>query len=646
MNSRYSIFNIFTMWVSGIAMLVLLKSYSFPYQFFVGAIILMSVYVFLKRREYSFKQIFSVPKEDTAYYVAAAVILVPLGIVFEYELQYINLFQVIADKVYAIINNKIYINIIGMAIAGILSICAYPFLSALIVDICKKLFRIRKENIEKYRFLIKPSIIVSVILCLSIITIIRANFVYKDDMQRIVTGYTGYTRESRYLAEYVMAFFEMDGYFADVSPVPQLTGMIIMGITSVLVWHFLTEKKKAGFLDIAAILSFTLTPYFLENVSFKYDSPQHAAATFFAVLPLFYSRRNTRDYAAIVVISSIIMCSFHQAPMGLFPSLVIAKAFIDWNLDKKSIRDIKEPVLKSAISYLAGLLIYRIFLTKKIVRGTFQGQICDNTAILPLNELIPGIFKNYKLFLERLKYDLEPLWIILIIIMCICFIALSIKASKQKKSYATVVTILTFLLLSALSFGSYPLLEWPLMDPRHLYSICYYVGIVSIITICTYDTKYIVPRATAIVMAVSFFMLSIKYGNALYYQEQYTRFRLESAVKDLAKLRVFDEYDEANILVLGNTGYSTEVTSMKNTMLLRLIPTMFNDHYASWCATGLCNQFGLNVIIPADTSTIQKENMDLVEDNFYHSIYIKNDNIIIELKERSDCLWVNNTSTE
>jgi len=631
MKKSYNILITVLILLSGMAVLVLVTSYINFYSWLIYAVPLLLAFVFLSRKKQYvfFNQNINCNKN---YFIAALVMLPPFIFYFIKRSRLVNTFKTIADIF------GIDVKAVGAIFASACAVASIFFLAYLLWFIFDY-FGITKASFQKYRFLVKPAVILAIIFCVSLITIIRANFVYKDDMQRIVNGTTIYNREARYLAEFVMCLLEMDTYFVDISPIPQLLGMLVMAVFSVLCWHFLCEKKHAGFYDILAMSTFALTPYFLEGMSFKYDSPQHALAALFAILPLYFREKGKWQYIVATALSMIVLCSFHQAPMGLFPSLVIAKSFLDWYQEKKNNKEIINNLFVSAGAYLAGLIFYRIVLMKHLTRTSIDGVTNGITEIWPLNRIFSGVLENYKLFFGIVLNDFEIIWSVMIALLCVSFVVIFTFARKRGKIIYALASTGILILLLLLSFGLYPLLSSPLIDPRHLFSICFFVGIISVMAVCVIDKPLIIPKATTIVIFMLFFCFSIKYGNALSYQNDYTRFRSEMVASQLAEMEVIKDKSQVNLIITGDVGYSPEVKKMNSNMIEKLVPTMCSEYFGVWYAADLYNRYGLPIVYPF-TEPYSKEDLTCVYDNYYYSIYQDDDKLLVDLKERNECLWV------
>ena len=67
----------------------------------------------------------------------------------------------------------------------------------------KKKFFEKFENIKKLKVFIKPFLILSVIYIIAFSAIIRANFLYVDDLGRAYSGYKDWDAFSRYTSNFL-----------------------------------------------------------------------------------------------------------------------------------------------------------------------------------------------------------------------------------------------------------------------------------------------------------------------------------------------------------------------------------------------------------------------------------------------------------
>lgn len=95
-----------------------------------------------------------------------------------------------------------------------------------------KIYDFFEREIIKYKFLAKPFIILAFIYCLGIVSIIRANFNYIDDLGRVSDGYRGWMNWSRYISEGLSVLIHTDSRLMDISPLPQILACLILAFAS------------------------------------------------------------------------------------------------------------------------------------------------------------------------------------------------------------------------------------------------------------------------------------------------------------------------------------------------------------------------------------------------------------------------------
>ncbi len=99
--------------------------------------------------------------------------------------------------------------------------------------------------------------------------ILRADRYYVDDLGRVRSGYTGWTGDGRPLTSFIMQSLNMGTPLTDLTPLPQMLAALLLGGCALLV------ARKFGIRDAAtaamAALPLGASPFFLENLSYRFD---------------------------------------------------------------------------------------------------------------------------------------------------------------------------------------------------------------------------------------------------------------------------------------------------------------------------------------------------------------------------------------
>lgn len=479
----------------------------------------------------------------------------------------------------------------------------------------KKSFDLNKKYIYKY------GIILLVIYIFATISIIRADFNYIDDMGRCLEGYQGWSNFSRFTSENISKYLYTSSYLFDLSPLPQYMAVVFLVLASLIVVKILADDANKS-ITILASLSLGLSPYFLECLSYKYDSIYMALSIFISIFPLIFRKKNYLLYYIISVLSMLIMCTTYQASSGIFPMIVILIFYKMWiNNDKESYKF----ALISMLAYMTGLIIFKFFIM--IPATTYVSN-----EMFELRNIIPGFISNYLKYVQHILNDFKDKWLILIAIIYISFTIIMVKKSKKNKILTFFSSCIILVVLNLLCFGMYPILKTPLYDCRAMYGFGVLIALLSIIAV-DYNKMYITKLAV-IALGYVFVVFCLNYGNALAQQKRYTDFRVEMVLSDLKDMEIMKNQNVKDIIIKGNIGKSPEIVNycycMNKNLMNRLVPDTFCENWW-WGYYYFGNYFGLK-FLNLTYEEMNSDNLILFTNNIYHNIYYNENYILIELK--------------
>lgn len=407
---------------------------------------------------------------------------------------------------------------------------------------------------------------------LGIISLIRADVYYIDDLNRSIIGYKEWDNFSRYISYYLSTFMHMDTVLADVSPLTQFVAIGFLSFASlILVWSIREViwkneesqwdsaeqpyKKRLTALAIIASIPIGLSPYFLEELSFKYDSPYMALSVLFSVLPFVFIH-HIRAYIPVAILSSLGMCMTYQASSGVEIILVLFFGFLMFNQTNAGVKKTLIFIGVSFLTYATALGIFKVFIMHPFAHDQ------AGTSTFPLSELPSGVLSNMQMYLGYLWSDFDWTGI------KICFFALMgmfllsiIYQSKRSKILALLLGVLLLSLGIMLSYGVYLVLAEPLQRPRAFIGIGVWSAAMAVYVVSAWrgwaykqeDTRQTNSNAlvsrpfyarsffVASAVVVGFFSWSLivfanAYGNALSQQDKYQNFRLTILLQDLVNV--------------------------------------------------------------------------------------------------------------
>ena len=463
---------------------------------------------------------------------------------------------------------------------------------------------------------------------IGISAILRANYYYIDDLGRASSGLKGWDHFSRWISVWLSSVIHTDHYLADVAPLPQLLAVVLLAIAGAVTIYLIGGAEISPFWGIVAVVPLSLSPFYLECLSYRYDAPYIALSVLVSVVPplLFGgSRRSHIIYLTGTVICMLIMCMTYQASSGIFPMLVAVLLFKRWN-DGEKIKSLLSFIGISILGYLIGLGIFKYLILKQVFSyvTTYQAPVLSLPSVL---------YENLRTYFSVIIRDFKPLWLILIAALFLFFIIQFMLNSKRNKLSALVAGLLLIAILLPLSFGVYSILEKSFFAPRALYGFGAFLAFIALLSVS--GRAFPLSRFAALALSWVFFVFAFVYGNCLYVQAQYTDFRVQMVINDLNSL---EEYNNENLKIVkfsGDIGYSPLIEGIPQrnyTMLSSLLKEPFGDA-TDLSTTGFYYYYKLPDIVRYDLTTkLDTAKLPILKDTVYHTIRGNGTDFLIELK--------------
>lgn len=465
--------------------------------------------------------------------------------------------------------------------------------------------------------------IVSVLFAIYVVALlplIRANYSYIDDIGRIARGYDGWDNFSRFLSTFLSHIIHTTDYLSDISPLTQLLAIVFMVIASSIVLHEFSYGKCPSLWSLAALVPLGLNPYFLECLSYKFDSPYMALSILVSVLPLLF-RRCQPFYFISSVLCSVAMCMTYQASSGVFPMAVILLSFLEWLQGERPDTTFKF-IITSAISFLLGILIFKMFIMVPV------DDYVSNGMASPFE-----VVSHYRTYFSLVISDFKTGWLIVSAALAALFVISSVLFGDRGIVVTAFISAIVLAMLFSLCFGLYPFLSQPSFNPRGMYGFGVCIGLIATATVALGSERWI-ARAIIFVLAWSFISFAATYGNALTLQTDWEDFRREEVLNDLTDLEQFREEGTKYIQIAGSVGRAEPINNIAQGtgILSRLIPVTFREEWV-WGYDKLASYYGLeDCIFDLGQAVDDYSDFTLLHESYYHKIYEQGGHFIIELK--------------
>lgn len=379
----------------------------------------------------------------------------------------------------------------------------------------------------------------------ALFALLRGNAYYLDDWVRSMNrqGFSGF---SRYMATFLVEVLNLFDGILDISPLYQLLGICFITLASMAILYAL--NGGFSFWGVIALAPLGLSPYFLQNISYRFDCATMSFALLCACLPFIF-RKNLAVFCAVSVVCLVFSYLSYQAANSVYVVICLFFTFvmIVENLNKKHILAF---VLSCAGSFVLASGIYKVIFVRKTDINSYASD-----KMLSFSEMFGGgggIYANINTYFHRLLSDMA--WSPFIFIFCapcVFFVLIccfgefareskNTKASLLGKSCIFICAILFLGVSLNLSFGAYLVLEKPIFAPRVFNGIGAFVAV-----LCLFCLRYsqngkvfkFLGRAFALVLAYQCVLYANAYGNALTKQQEYTMFRANLLINDLIKIK-------------------------------------------------------------------------------------------------------------
>jgi len=481
-----------------------------------------------------------------------------------------------------------------------------------------------------YRSFIKPFLLMSGVYLLGILTIIRADFSYLDDVGWAIFGHREWYNWSRYLVVLLSYIVQPEIRMTDISPLPQLLAVPVLACSSVLLAYITGNKKITG-VRLLASIPLGLSPFFLECLAFKFMAPYMALSILASIVPfLFIDRKKAFLFCSVACLW--VMCMTYQAASGIYPMIAVILCFRAWNNERKPDKEILSFLGRVAFAFCFALLFFRFFLMRPPV------ETYTSTEMYPVAHIISGTLSNIKEYVLIINRDLGMIWKIGIALILFFFIAKSMYQSSRKKLFSFFVSILFIGISFVLSFGVYSLLAKPLYEPRALLGFGVFLAIVCIYVVSDYKKSAIVA-----VLALNwcFLIFAFSYGNALADQARYANFRTGILLHDLNTLFPNRKREDMTIQFKNSIDYAPSVKNIAKhyPVIERLVPKRLGESW--WDICYFLEYFNYSQFENADISVITTSengndsntlNLPVMLDSYYHTIQSDGDHILVTLK--------------
>lgn len=464
---------------------------------------------------------------------------------------------------------------------------------------------------------------------IAILSIGIVNFPYIDDTSRQLHGGTDFAWSySRWGSEFAAFAVQGSRHLTDMGLVTHILTGIFLSISSLLAVYILTNRKL-DWIPLAASTLIGLNPWFLECISFRFDSPYMALSILVSMIPFLWWDRSKKHFFIISMIGIFLMCNTYQASSGIYIVMVLALTFRDI-LAKQPFSSILKKIILGAVSYVVAMGAYSFEMSLNpslAARG-------ESFAIPHIMSIPSTIITNISMYQRTIYSQSAKIWLVICLILAILFVLSSVLHSKLNVTKSLLYIILYLILAFVLSYGVFIVFSEPLASvrPRYMHGFGAFVGITLILLNDQLTIKPLNLIAKFVTILFLYYTLSFPfiYASALNYQKDSFERQSILLATELTKVvtpvrnNVFMNtlFIESPILLNSASNYP---------ILTDLVPS---NELIYWPNVILFNTYSnLNVNIePFDFTNFEKSDKQLEATNVYYDIYTTDNQIFIFMK--------------
>lgn len=491
------------------------------------------------------------------------------------------------------------------------------------------IYKTQDTEIKLYKSKYGLSFLITILaLCfLYVLPIILADRMYGDDILRSQQGYTNWDINGRPLADLMMrALFLFGDSIADISPLPLLLGVILFSASSL--YYAKSNLSEFNPYCSAVIMFFIFAnPFFLENLSYKFDSLPMLSSVAVLLIPFFNFKSRKVWFAASVAAILASMC-IYQASIGIF----VALSIIEFMRGEPCLNTNKFYGLKKASIRLAQLLIaYAIYIpiSKHYVWGSYNIKHSETVGFNKDGML--DVANNAAMYLGKISLMAsQAKWLVFAVLAAVVAYTLmimvrSIKVSNCYASFlnAFIVLLSPFILL-LVSFAHLSLLKYPVSDNRVLVSFSGVMLFSAISSMSISKSKKILS-VISVILCVFPFVFSFSYGSALKYQAEYDKILSSELAHEIS---IIDPDAKSKVFILG-----TQPSSVQRMNIIKRFPaieTLVPLYYSGgWWGTFMIHMYGVKNEFTGTKDLSQVCDMKLRFRNQTYSIFSREERIVV-----------------
>lgn len=355
-----------------------------------------------------------------------------------------------------------------------------------------------------------------------------ANSYYMDDNARALYGYS-WSHSGRIFSTVLMNLLDLNiRNVSDISPLGQILGLLALSYSALFLTRRITHLEAPDPVSLCLCgLPLAVQPFFLENLSYKFDALPMLLGQSCAVMAasLLWDGALLRKLALGVFFLFSVLC-FYQPCLNTFLALCVVIFVAD--CARNDLRTAWRTLSLEACAFIIAGIAYHFIVAKHFVHGSYEGghAVMRDMQTLSLSSLMASISGGTALLNSLLHAGAKPLLCAFYALGSVYAVRKGLACIRQKTSLSIAAGLLAALspvILLLLLAGIMLLLQNPVYEPRTFTAFSACVIFANLPFIFMKDHKL---RLVAFLPVLYFFVISYSYGNALAEKSRFENARI------------------------------------------------------------------------------------------------------------------------
>ena len=405
----------------------------------------------------------------------------------------------------------------------------------------------------------RPFAALLLIYCIGIFSIIRANRLYLDDIGRALYGYADWATAARPMAELLSWIFYLGQGTVDASPFTQILAAAFLATASLALC--LALRVRLDWSALLATVPLGLSPYGLENLSYRFDAPLMALAILLAIVPFLFFYRNRKAFFITALVALFCCASIYQAALGVYLALAGYLLLLQI-VSRKKITAFGRVFMRLALPFILAVGVYASQASFWFRARQYGTYVTQHSAVPSLQDLPAEILDNILSYARMLYIDWRCSglgWLLAVLMLWFStHLLLRLYRSGRHTGLSALFRLPVFFVLLACfllsPLGIQVLLQDPVWSPRTFcgFGVAVTLMLLSLRAAATDKFRKLAFYGILSLLCMQLIIFSQVYGNLLSAQNDWERSRITLLVQGLS--RFIAETDSTEVTFTGSVG--------------------------------------------------------------------------------------------